>query len=422
MTTTLGITDGVVSARRALEALRSGVPNQDAVMALGASQPAIESAFMEMLRSMEGGQRAGMMLVSADFGVGKSHLLGHLERLASEEGFVCSRVVISKETPLFDRGKVLRTALEHTRAKEGGNWIVLEAWRRLRSAESQARIEKLRVWLARSDCPVSPLFGATLEIALSSKEEHSELLESVIRFWAGEKIAIREVKAALRELGLTEKYPVTTVPVRQLNIERWVFLPRLFLAAGYSGWVLLLDKIELIERYSQQQRLRSEAEIARWTGRVPEYVIPGIGVVMTTTDTLAGALIDDRKDASVGIEKARSKGTEEWLQIAEAARIGLEILSSGGLKIERPSVGRLREVHDQLKGIHGRAYSWEPPDLEMGTDTSSPIRRHVRRWIQEWDLRRLDPDAPVDMVYEELTHEGREDRALEGGGGEGDDS
>ena len=103
--------------RRALEALRNGVPNGDAVAVLGCSQPAVESAFNDMLSRLpvdgersDGGQG---MLVAGDFGSGKSHLLGYLENWALSQNFVCSRVVISKETPLFDMDKVYRAVVEN---------------------------------------------------------------------------------------------------------------------------------------------------------------------------------------------------------------------------------------------------------------------------------------------------------------------
>src|SRR6476620_5827854 len=38
-----------VAARRSIEALRAGVPNQDAVLALGSGQPRIEARFQELL-------------------------------------------------------------------------------------------------------------------------------------------------------------------------------------------------------------------------------------------------------------------------------------------------------------------------------------------------------------------------------------
>jgi len=58
-----------------------------------------------------GGKNEGMM-IAGDFGSGKSHLLEYLMHLALEQNFVSSKIVISKETPLFDPIKLYRAAAE----------------------------------------------------------------------------------------------------------------------------------------------------------------------------------------------------------------------------------------------------------------------------------------------------------------------
>ena len=105
--------------RRALEALRSGVPNQEAVKVLGCNQPQAENQFTTLLRQSADQQNPPSsslgMLVSGGFGAGKSHLLSYLEHQALSQGFVCSRVAVSKETPLYDLGKVFRSAADQGR-------------------------------------------------------------------------------------------------------------------------------------------------------------------------------------------------------------------------------------------------------------------------------------------------------------------
>lgn len=101
-----------VRNQRAIEALRNGVPNRDAVTVLGSNQPEIEDKFRWQLESTkqaiaDGSKNEGM-LVAGDFGTGKSHLLEYLKHLALEQNFVCSKIVISKETPLFDPAKLYR--------------------------------------------------------------------------------------------------------------------------------------------------------------------------------------------------------------------------------------------------------------------------------------------------------------------------
>ena len=106
-----------LTSRRALEALRNGVPNREAVRILGCNQPEGERRFEDMLGHAADRDNvpdgAFGMLVSGDFGSGKSHLLTHLEQRALSQGFVCSKVAISKETPLYDLGKVFKSAVDN---------------------------------------------------------------------------------------------------------------------------------------------------------------------------------------------------------------------------------------------------------------------------------------------------------------------
>ena len=109
-------------ARIAIEALRAGVPNREAVRLLGTEQTAIEQGFEQALqRAWADGARPPVGLgIAGDFGTGKSHLLGCLREVALAQDFVVSRVVVSKETPLSDpaaavpggaaRGRRCRTA------------------------------------------------------------------------------------------------------------------------------------------------------------------------------------------------------------------------------------------------------------------------------------------------------------------------
>ena len=104
-----------VERRRALEALRAGVPNRDAVMVLGSMQQGVDDRFTELLAAVDGlpdGAAPGGMLVGGGFGSGKSHALEHLSHMALSEGFVVSKVVVSKETPLHDPTKMYRAAIE----------------------------------------------------------------------------------------------------------------------------------------------------------------------------------------------------------------------------------------------------------------------------------------------------------------------
>ena len=114
-----------IKCRRALEALRAGVPNRDAVAALGSLQTGVEDHFGELLDALRaraldtGALTPGAggstdvsalpgMLIGGGFGSGKSHVLEYLAHRALDANFVVSKVVISKETPLHDPVKLYR--------------------------------------------------------------------------------------------------------------------------------------------------------------------------------------------------------------------------------------------------------------------------------------------------------------------------
>ena len=76
--------------RRAIEALRAGVPNRDAVLALGSTQPEIERKFLratsDPAKPRDGSLPQGM-LVKGGFGAGKSHLLEFLSTNSPKRKF-----------------------------------------------------------------------------------------------------------------------------------------------------------------------------------------------------------------------------------------------------------------------------------------------------------------------------------------------
>jgi hypothetical protein len=56
-----------------------------------------------------------------------------------------------------------------------------------------------------------------------------------------------------------------------------------------------------------------------------------------------------------------------------------------------------------LRAIHARAFDWNPPDLGAGEQLSTTrIRQYVRRWINEWDLKRLYPDYSPETIVADM--------------------
>ncbi len=406
---------GTTEYRRAVEALRSGVPNRDAVRVLGCGQAEVERRFLQQLDalrpSVERGEPVQGLLVSGDFGTGKSHVLEYLQDLALSRGFVCSRVVISKETPLYDLGKLFKAAVDTAEVPDRFGPAVSEIALKIRP-DSPSYVDFYR-WSHADDSGLSTLFPATLLLYERLKSD-PELTERITNFWSGEPMPIARVRDGLRQIGELSTYPVKAVRLAQLAWERFTFVSRLILGAGYSGWVLLIDEVELVGRYSILQRGKSYAELARLMGKIEDDAFVGITTVATITTDFDIAVLQQKGDRDSVGPKLRSKGMDEWAVLAARAESGMRMIERDDLKLVPPDEAELRITYDQLRNVHGQAYGWLPPDVwanEYGTPRR--MRSHVRRWIAEWDLRRLYPGSRVDLEEEELHVEYGEDTTLE---------
>jgi hypothetical protein len=388
-----------MDCRRAIEALRSGVPNRDAVRAMGCNQQAVEQLFSDKLHrvpeQLATGQQVPGLLVSGDFGTGKSHLLEYLEHRALAEGFVCSRVVISKETPLYDPAKLYRSAVESAVVPGRVGQAIQEMALRLYNTDEYAHFYR---WCNNAEAGVSALFPATLFLHERLKND-PELVEAIVNFWSGERLAIRQVKDGLKLVNASSLFQLHAVPARQLPSERFLFTARMVAGAGYKGWLLLIDEVELISQYSFRQRARSYAELARWMGLLENERYPGILTVAAITADFDAPVLQGKGDFS----SVRLKLESIDAAMVARAETGMRLIRRDAIELKQPDKDTLEQTYHRLKELHARAYGWEPPDI-AGADPSlrTHMRTHVRRWIIEWDLTRLYPGVPITIEKLEL--------------------
>jgi hypothetical protein len=390
--------DDRLARRRAVEALRSGVPNADAVIAFGSGQSDIEDRFTGLLEGLVGPRNGRLgrasMLLGAGFGEGKSHLLTHLGHLATSAGFVVSTVVISKETPLHDPAKVLRAAVESAVAPDGARDVVAEAAAAL-DTDSSGYAELLR-WLRGPGRDMNERFDATLllhqRLTGDTPGADEEFLDSIVRFWSGDPLLMPDLRRQLKAVGEAKTFTFSPVKVRDLARQRLRFLPRLLRAGGSTGWVVLFDEVELIGRYSLLQRGRSYAELARWLDGDPGDEGEPLVTVAAITDDFETAVLSGKNDREGLPRRLRDKQTEEYAEMAALAEMGMQHIERDLLPLVPPDDAELDRAYRTLRQMHGGAYGWEPPDVagleQLG---ATRMRQYVRAWINEWDLVRLDP-------------------------------
>ena len=398
-----------LDARMAVEALRNGVPNRAAVKELGCSQPDVENRFLEILGATA--ERPRGMLVSGDFGTGKSHLLEHLEHLSLIRGFACSKISISKETPFHDLGKVFTSAMENGRTPDDRGRFIERLCHAIdwRSDDYGAFAGWAEQEASRGG--LSPLFPASLSVY---EKLHDHALRADIEsFWAGDRILIGTIKRGLREAGEQGTYSFRAPRAADLPPQRLRFMVELIRCAGYRGWVVLLDEVELIGSFSILQRGRAYAEMARWMGRARGEAYPGLVVVGAVTSDFASAIISpdgQRKDRDY--VPARLEQNVRYRDIVSRATTGMRLLERECMALAAPGNDTVKAVMESLRRLYQRAYDWEPPPSRTtagGAGFTGRIRYKVRAAINEWDLQRLrvadHPDTEF-LNFENAYHEG----------------
>jgi P-loop Domain of unknown function (DUF2791) len=377
----------MTEARRIIEALRCGIPNAHAVESLGSRQPVVENEFDRLLSSSQA-LPAGL-LIKGGFGTGKSHTLEFLYQRALQQNFVCSKITINKETPLHDPHKLFRAAAESASVLgRCGNGIREAA----RSVDFKSEHYRDLLDWAR-DPSLDSRFLASLVIFESPKTD-AETRDRMMQFWSGDPLGASHARDCLRRLrpDITGKFHTTLQ--RALVLHKFQFISRLMLAAGHRGWVILVDEVELIGCYSALQRAKSYVELARFTGQVPAFTCPHMIVVLAITDDFDAAVLEGKADVA-GIP-AMLNDNLRWAEIAPMARLGMQTIRSGATSLITPDIAEIRSLYAVLKALHGKAYSWDPPEVKWPERLiTTRMRHYVKSWITEWDMRRMYPDEEI---------------------------
>ncbi len=407
--------NGDVSHQRAMEALRSGVPNRDVVKVLGSHQPDLEGKFRRLLQQMSTQAPQGIptkgLVIEGGFGSGKSHLLKALQHVALEQNFVCSPIVISKETPFYNVATLFRSAINDAVVPGKQGDALTEVAGELNFQSSQ--YAELYDWAHRKDSGCDSRFAATLYL-YERMINDPELSHRMIRFWAGDPLSNGQLKKYLQGCAPEMPYVFDKLTAQDLAWHRFQFVSRLMMAAGYKGWILLIDEAEIIGRYSFKQRMKSYAEVARWLGVWEKTVCPGIAGIVALTDDFQSVVLDGKQDSHKIEELAQSEEVKDAGNLALMALNGIRLIELYSEALIRPYEPMVDALYESIRELHGSAYSWSPPPVSAVEKLSSTrMREYVRGWITEWDLRRLYPEAQLDIEIVDVVQTYEEDRELE---------
>jgi len=388
------------SARMAIEALRNGVPNSEAIRLMHAGQSDLERAFMSQLQSVttDGNVSNPGFGIAGGFGTGKSHFLGYLADIARAQGFVVSRIVVSKETPLSDPQRVFEAAARTAVLPDRTDEALLGALGILRqSSEKMAKLERA---IEQKGPALAPVFS-TLILLMKRDTTPPGFIRRLVAFLAGSKLGVSFVRQILKEVVGRSRYDLRFPSAAELTSQRIIFVAAIYRAAGYSGWCLLFDEVELIGRYTPARRAMAYAWLSNWMGLPGAYGFEGVTSAYAITDDFVAAVIDEKKDKSLVITNLRKKGLVQEAGLAKAAmsHIALTVRSN-----RLPVLGSegLSEIHDRLVKIYRLAYeneTWQPPAFGLLERTASrTVRQYIKSWITLWDMQRLTGDEVKTII------------------------
>lgn len=371
-----------LALRTAFEALRAGVPNRAAVLLLGSVEDAIEDRFASGLASVWGNRPQPGVLFTGGFGAGKSHLLGFLREVALRENFVVSTVSISKETPLSAPLTVFSASLGNTIVPGHTDDAMTVALGELQAHPAAA--QALEALVSAPGSGFSPVFAAIAH--LLGRQLPPDLLRRFEGFLSGGKLPGPFLRQALSQAGVRGAFNLAGVTEASLALQRERFGPLLFRAAGFAGWCVLIDEVELIGRYSPLQRARAYAELARWLGLGGAPRIAGLQVAAAITDDFASQIINGRQDDEKLPDRLRLKGDPAQADMALAAMRAIEAAPV----LNPPTDADLARHAARLRDSYGEAYGWSAPPLPIGERLANrTMRHHIRGWITQWDVLRL---------------------------------
>ena len=236
----------------------------------------------------------------------------------------------------------------------------------------------------------------------------------LVTFWAGGPLAIGQLRRDLRALGQVAAFPLEKIAIKDLARQRFQFMARLLRTAGYAGWVVLLDEVELIGRYTVLQRGRAYAELARLLGLAYDEEIPGMLAVAGITPDFSVSVIRGKDDLNQIDFKFRARGDADSILTAGLAERAMDEIDQHLHRLPEPDQDRLARTLGRLTEVYASAYGAYPTvHTELTQVAGWQMREYIRGWITAWDLHRLDPTYQSEVEVDRLVTEYTEDELLE---------
>ncbi len=356
-------------ARQVVEGLRSGVPYREMAKNIVFGRERILSNVAKLMESaeQEKAQKSPAFMVRANYGEGKTHFLHSVWGLAEDRNWVVSQVSLSRETPLDRMDYLYPKIMENTYIpgshQPGIARIIAEA---LDQPHLLADVRSLDL-------------STRVTVVIDNLINRNEGFPDLIADLEGKFLTSSELKQIHRKnFGKPLKIPRTTTREEVYHYLRAVdwFIRR----AGYQGWMILFDEVELIGKFGKGARCRSYANM----GRLISESLPRMMTVWSVASNFNADVLIARKDQEEVPRYLANRPAEAAL--APFAEQAMEALLESKL-LEPLTKTQVQELIAQIYELHQDAYGWQIPfsaqELYEQVRTFTPTQdTRVRTWVR----------------------------------------
>ncbi len=356
-------------ARQVVEGLRSGVPYREMAKNIVFGRERILTSVAKLMESaeQEKAQKSPAFMVRANYGEGKTHFLHSVWGLAEDRNWVVSQVSLSRETPLDRMDYLYPKIMENTYIpgshQPGIARVITEA---LDQPHLLADVRSLDL-------------STRVTVVIDNLINRSEGFPDLIADLEGRFLTSSELKQIHRKnFGKPLKIPRTTTREEVYHYLRamdW-FIRR----AGYQGWLILFDEVELIGKFGKGARCRSYANM----GRLISESVPHTMTVWSVASNFNADVLIARKDQEEVPRYLENRPAEAAL--APFAELAMEALLESRL-LEPLTKTQVKDLIAQIYDLHQDAYGWEIPfsaqELYEQVRAFTPTQdTRVRTWVR----------------------------------------
>lgn len=369
-----------------IETLRSGIPSRQVAEYMCKGREDIIDMAVKDLQFVKGNNGKRSMIISGNYGEGKTHVLKAIFNKAIKENFVVSIITLSKETPFNRLDKVYAKIPASTYLPDSAQPGFISILERL--SPSGKDTEALFDLCDGLHPKIKTLLECFIED--DDMEDKFDIYNDLAGTSYLTKSRISQIYKNTKALKLNmENFRLTD---RNHMLSYFQFLDGLFTISGYSGWVILFDEVELIGRLGATSRAKAYLNMEPFILTQTENSILShtYSVFSCASPFFNEVLIDKDEINSV------SKRLYDPTEIKTAQAIVRHFIDK---QIVLPTITAedFQDILDMIETAHSIAYNWEAKldrEVLLNGFSSERLRSKIRGAIEYLDIEYLYKTKP----------------------------